>query len=156
MRLAEFTLMLNEQREAYLVSTGYRRSETKGKLNDPETIGDFMCSAYNADRLPEEHVWLLCFDTKMHHIGTFEISKGTANSSLIDARTVYRNALMCNATNIILVHNHPSGDRMPSNADIAVTKQIIEAGKLLNVPLLDHVIIGKFGNYYSMQGELKC
>jgi DNA repair protein RadC len=75
---------------------------------------------------------------------------GTVNTSLVRAAEVFRPAIRENAPNIIMVHNHPSGDPAPSQQDIEITRQLYEAGRMLNVALLDHVIIGH-GRFLSMK-----
>ncbi len=92
-------------------------------------------------------------DTKNKVISVKEISVGTLNSSLIHPREVFKEAIKESAYSIILVHNHPSGDPKPSDDDIKVTKQMIQAGKNLDIPLVDHIIIGKnkFWNWLDNQ-----
>lgn len=81
-------------------------------------------------------------NTRMHMIGSEDISRGTVNASIISPRELFREALQKNAVSIILLHNHPSGDPTPSKEDILVTKRIYEAGRLIGIDLLDHVVIG--------------
>ena len=88
-------------------------------------------------------------DTKNRVIGMEMISKGTLNASLVHPREVFKGALLAYAHALILAHNHPSGDVEPSTADNMVTKNLVDAGKLLNVEILDHVIIGSKGGYFS-------
>src|SRR3989344_2011317 len=92
-------------------------------------------------------------DTKNKVISIKEISVGTLNSSLIHPREVFKEAIKESAYAIILVHNHPSGNPKPSDDDIKVTKQMIQAGKNLDIPLIDHIIIGndKFWNWLDFQ-----
>ena len=80
------------------------------------------------------------------------MSIGSANLSIVCAREIYGAAMEKNAVNLILLHNHPSGDPTPSQADIAATDQLIEGGELLEIHLLDHIIIGN-GVYYSMKEQ---
>lgn len=80
-----------------------------------------------------------------------EISRGTLTASLVHPREVFGPAIRMGAAAIILAHNHPSGDTTPSEEDQTVTKRIHEAGMLLGVPLLDHVIIGAGGSYASFR-----
>jgi DNA repair protein RadC len=89
---------------------------------------------------------LLCFD---------RVAVGTLESSLVHPREVFKGALLSSAGSIVIVHNHPSGDPAPSQEDREVTRRLVEAGKLLGVPVLDHVIIGE-SSYYSFRetGEL--
>jgi len=77
------------------------------------------------------------------------ISKGTLNASLVHPREVFKGALLANAHAIIIAHNHPSGDVEPSIADKTSTEKLVDAGKLLNIEILDHVIIGSKGGYFS-------
>ncbi len=71
------------------------------------------------------------------------VSLGIADASLIHPREVYRGAIVNNASAVILVHNHPSGDTQPSAEDLRITRQLVEAGKIININVLDHVIIGR-------------
>lgn len=91
---------------------------------------------------PEEYMYMLCLNNKNRVTGIFEISHGNVNSSIVGPREVFQKALLANAVSIILIHNHPSGDPSPSNEDINVTKRLTEAGDLLGVKVLDHLIIG--------------
>jgi DNA repair protein RadC len=91
---------------------------------------------------PEEYMYMICMNTKNKIIGVFEISHGSVNASIVNPREVFQKALLANAVSIILIHNHPSGDPTPSNEDIQVTKRLIEAGKIVGVEVLDHIIIG--------------
>ena len=77
------------------------------------------------------------------------LSEGTVNRSIISPREVFIEALRCDAVNIALLHNHPSGDPEPSENDIIVTNRIIKAGELLGIGLLDHIVMGD-GTYVSM------
>ena len=91
---------------------------------------------------PEEYMYMICMNTKNKVIGVFEVSHGTVSSSLVSPREVFQKALLANAVSVIFLHNHPSGDPAPSREDIEVTKRLVEAGKLLNVEVLDHIIVG--------------
>ncbi len=100
--------------------------------------------------LDREHMKVILADTKYNIIDEYLLSVGTVNASLIQPREVFIHALKRDAVNILLMHNHPSGNPEPSPADIAVTKRIQEAGNLLGVTLLDHIIIGD-GRYVSLK-----
>lgn len=90
----------------------------------------------------EEYMHMICLNTKNKVIGVFEISHGNVNSSIVGTREVFQKALLANAVSIILLHNHPSGDCTPSREDIEVTKRLVEAGKILGVEVLDHLVMG--------------
>ena len=82
-----------------------------------------------------------------------EVYKGSLNASIIHPREIFNFAIRHSAANIILAHNHPSGDPTPSPEDINATKEMIAAGKILQIPVLDHIIIGDSGRYISMKEE---
>lgn len=107
--------------------------------DDAVTIGkEFM----RIHEEPEEYMYMICMNTKNKIIGVFEISHGTVNASLVTPREVFQKALLANAVSIILMHNHPSGDCTPSRQDIEITTRLTEAGKVVGVEVLDHIIVG--------------
>lgn len=87
--------------------------EEKVTLNSPELIFNFLNKYLRLGKRTEEYVYLMCFDTKSHPLGLFEISHGTVNSAVLSPREIYMKALLCGAANIVMVHNHPSGDVSP-------------------------------------------
>jgi len=90
-------------------------------------------------------------NTKNEIIGMEMISKGTLNASLVHPREVFKGALLANANALILAHNHPSGNVEPSSADRQVTALLVNAGNILDVKILDHVIIGSKSRFYSFK-----
>lgn len=101
----------------------------------------------------QELMKLLMLNTKSKLIAETNISKGTVNASLVSPRELFIEALEKHAVSIILLHNHPSGDPMPSKHDILITQRVKEAGKLIGIELLDHIIIGN--NCYKSFAEEK-
>ncbi|MBY0377045.1 MAG: hypothetical protein K2Q33_00595 [Gammaproteobacteria bacterium] len=100
---------------------------------------------------PEEHFVSVHLNTRHEVLGIHEVSHGTLNSSLVHPREVYKAAIVANSYAIIVCHNHPSGSLLkPSLEDIEVTKQLIKAGELLGVRLIDHLIFGPFQKVYSL------
>ena len=95
-----------------------------------------------------EHLYCLMFDTKLRLIGEEKLSDGTVSFAVIGIRELFSAAMRSGAVNIILVHNHPSGDPVPSGADIELTHRVFEAGAILEIRLLDHVVVGD-GAFYS-------
>ncbi len=85
---------------------------------------------------------LLMLDTKCHMLGEEIISKGTVNASLVSPREIFLTALDYKAVQIVIIHNHPSGDPHPSREDLLVTKRLKSAGELIGIELVDHIIIG--------------
>ena len=118
-----------------------RRSASKGlSLNHPQTIADYYMEQLRHEK--QEQLFCMMLDTKNHLLGEEMIFKGTVNSSLVNPREIFLAAFAYHAVGIILIHNHPSGDPSPSQADLQVTGRIKCAGEILGIPLLDHIIIG--------------
>ena len=101
---------------------------------------------------PEENFCIFCLNAKNKIIGVHTISIGSLTASIVHPREVFKAAMLNNASAIICLHNHPSGDPEPSREDIEITRRLVEAGKLLGINVLDHVIIGEQG-YISMKGN---
>lgn len=102
-----------------------------------------------------ECVVLVCLDSKGQLLQETELSRGSVNMSLISPREIFLEALQCRAVNIILVHNHPSGDPTPSKSDIKLTEHVRELGEKMDIVLLDHIIIGD-NRYTSFQKLASC
>src|SRR6266700_1570043 len=92
--------------------------------------------------LDHEQMRILVLDTKNQVVENISRYQGTVNSSVLRAAEVYRPAIIRNCPGVIICHNHPSGDPTPSPEDIAVTRQLVEAGKVLDIELVDHLVIG--------------
>jgi len=90
-----------------------------------------------------EHFIALFLDSRSEVIGINTVSIGTLTESLVHPREVFKGAILANAASIIIAHNHPSGDHFPSEADLAVTAKLKESGRILGIPLEDHVVIGR-------------
>jgi DNA repair protein RadC len=118
------------------------------KISSPHSVANIFMEEMRY--LSKEHIKVLFLDTKNGIITDKDISVGTVNTSLVDPREVFKEALEFAAVNIILLHNHPSGDPTPSHDDIEVTKRVYEAGKVIGIELLDHIIIGD-GNFVSLK-----
>lgn len=124
--------------------------EEKPQIGSPADVARIVMSSMRD--LQKEELHVLCLDTKNRVTKQRRIFEGSLNASLIHPREVFRFAIEAAAASIILVHNHPSGDPAPSPEDIHATKQFVEAGKLLQISVTDHVIIGD-GQYISMKEE---
>jgi DNA repair protein RadC len=106
--------------------------------------------AFEMSALEQEHLRTILLDTRNHLIEIVEIYKGSVNSSQVHVGEIFKAAIRRNAPAIIVAHNHPSGDPTPSPDDVVVTRAICQAGKLLDVDVLDHMIIGQ-GRWVSMK-----
>ena len=116
------------------------RREESPVLDNPVTVAEFMRETNRVKNVESFQVLLL--NTRKKLIRVEKISEGTLDTILVHPREVFRAAITANAAGIVLVHNHPSGDPAPSEADIKVTRDLIRAGQLLKIEVVDHVIIG--------------
>jgi DNA repair protein RadC len=110
-------------------------------LDNPDAIANLLREENRVREVETLQVVLL--NTRRRLIRVEEISNGTLDTILVHAREVFRRAIIANASALVLVHNHPSGDPMPSEADIKITRDLIRAGQLLKIEVLDHVILGR-------------
>lgn len=123
------------------------------KINSPSSCASAFRMIFDADTISwKEEVVMLLLNTANELIGTYKISSGGTASCVIDPKIVFTVALQGCATNIILAHNHPSGNLKPSNEDIALTKKLVDGGRLLGITVFDHLIITE-NLYLSMQEE---
>lgn len=97
----------------------------------------------------------ITLNTRNRVLGVNEVSVGTANESLVHPREVFKTAILQNAVSVILAHNHPSGDTEPSDEDKQATKRIAEAGRVLGIEVLDHIIVGEHYFSFADEGLLK-
>ena len=125
-------------------------AEEKTRVTSPADGANLLLPRLR--HLEQEEVHVLLLDTRNYVIGTQCIYRGSLNSSTIRIGEIFRVALDATAAALILAHNHPSGDPSPSPEDIGVTRQIVEAGKLLSVEVLDHLIIGN-GIFASLKEQ---
>jgi DNA repair protein RadC len=117
-----------------------RRDESP-VLDNPATVADFMRETNRLKNVESFQVLLL--NTRKRLIRVVDISEGLLDTLLVHPRDVFRAAIMANAAGVVLVHNHPSGDPTPSDADIKTTRDLIRAGQLLKIEVVDHVILGR-------------
>lgn len=110
------------------------------QLDTPERVADLMREEMRANSV--EIFRVLLVNTRRRLMNVVEVSKGTLDAVHVHPREVFRAAIAANASAVILVHNHPSGDPDPSEADVKVTRDLIRAGQILRIDVLDHIIIG--------------
>ncbi|HIV17334.1 MAG TPA: DNA repair protein RadC [Candidatus Alectryocaccobium stercorigallinarum] len=134
------------------ISKRMSRSTARRSLNfnAPSSIAGYYAEALRHEE--QELVYCMMLDTKNALIGDVCVTKGTVNCSLITPRELFLAAFSYHAVSIILVHNHPSGDPAPSTEDVEITQRIYDAGNLLGISLLDHIIIGR-DSYVSIIAE---
>ena len=115
------------------------------KITSPQEIAEIFIPLLR-DELKEKFI-IVCLNSANKIIKYETISIGNLNSSVVHPREIFKAAIEHSSASIILIHNHPSGNPDPSNEDISITKKIVEAGKILDIPVFDHLIIA--GNFYT-------
>ena len=125
--------------------------EDRMVINSPQDVANLLMAEMSV--LDQEHLRVLLLNTRNEVLSVQEIYVGNVNSSVVRPAEVFRPAIRDNAPSIIVVHNHPSGDPTPSAEDVSVTKDLLSAGALLGVELLDHVVVGS-GNRYASLNEM--
>ncbi len=115
--------------------------DQRPQVRSPADAANLLMSEMSL--LEQEHLRVMLLDTKNRVLGSPTVYVGSLNTSLIRVGELFREAIRANSAAVIVAHNHPSGDPTPSPEDVAVTRQIAEAGKLLDVDVLDHLIIGR-------------
>jgi DNA repair protein RadC len=122
--------------------------EERPTINSPADAAALV--QYEMSALEQEHLRVMLLDRRNRVLETVEVYKGSVNSSQVRVGELFKEAVRKNASAIIVIHNHPSGDPTPSPDDVAVTRAIVQAGKLLDVEVLDHLVIGQ-GRWVSLK-----
>ena len=151
MRLLQYGL---EQDEAFHPQLVEERSfrVRKEPYSSPQKIADLVNFCFgDIMKKAEEYVYMIAFTTAIMPLGIFEISHGTINSSLISARELMIRALLCGAANIVIIHNHPSGNVKPSQNDERIYSGIKVACEMIGIPLMDFIILGE--DVFSFKAE---
>ena len=117
-------------------------------IKTPDDVAALLLPRFRYES--REHFLAVLLSTKNHVLKTAVISIGSLNASIVHPRELFREAINCRAAAVILAHNHPSGDPTPSPEDVALTRKLVEAGSLLDIPVLDHLILGD-GKFISLK-----
>ena len=118
-------------------------------ITSSATAYDILIAGWNPDKIEfVEQFKVLLLNRSNKVLGQYEISTGGITGTVVDVRLIFAAALKANASGIIMAHNHPSGTLIPSQADREITKKVKEAGRILDIPVLDHLIVTTEG-YYS-------
>ena len=123
-------------------------------VSNPQAVHEVLSKVLSAesevDRM-KEHFWVVGLNTR-NAIQYIDLaSLGTLSSSLVHPREVFRFAILKAVSSVIVSHNHPSGDPEPSEDDLAITRRLTEAGKIVGIEVLDHIVIGTRGSFYSFK-----
>jgi DNA repair protein RadC len=128
--------LLNEISRRWAIA----ESEEEGiSLNCPSTVAEYLRPFFRYET--KEHFKIVILNAKNKVLNVSNISTGSLTSSVVEPREVFKEALRYSAASIIMAHNHPSGEPQPSRADQALTKRLVKVGKLMSIPVLDHIII---------------
>lgn len=119
------------------------RLPRKIPLTSPHAVINYLQKKIGREK--KEHFLLIALDTQNNLVKTSDISIGILNSSLIHPREVFKEAIQANAAKVIVAHNHPGGDPDPSKEDLAVTKRLVEAGRIIDIEVIDHIIVTNTG-----------
>lgn len=134
------------------IELGKRLAKTEAnqqfEAHSPQAVANYLRPQLS--HLDREHFWVLLLNSKNKLIGEENSAKGTLNQTIVHPRELYKSAIKAGAAAVIVAHNHPSGAVEPSAEDIKVTKRLEEAGKVIGIELLDHIIIGHSG-YFSFK-----
>ena len=134
------------------VSERYAKGKIKkdNLFDSPGVVFEYLKERIGREK--KEHFAILCLDTKNKLIFD-DVSIGILNASLVHPREVFKKAILSNASHVIIAHNHPSGDPEPSADDILTTKRLIEAGKILGISVVDHIIVSSSGFVSLKEGR---
>lgn len=124
-------------------------------VESPESAADFCRKCFDSDMIDwKEEFIVIALSRANKAIGFYKISSGGITGTVADPRVIFQFALLCNASTIILSHNHPSGNKRPSEGDIEITRKVSEVGRLLDIKVLDHIIVTSEGYYSFSENDL--
>lgn len=131
------------------------KNNKKHKITQSTIAFNLLLNSWSKKTIElQEEFKVMLLNNSNEVLGIYSMSKGGITGCLVDVRLLFAVALKCNATGIILAHNHPSGKLKPSNEDLSITRKIKSASNILDISLLDHLIITKNGYYsFSDQGD---
>lgn len=145
MRITKYGLMIEQQRYTLVKESAVNYAADA--LTTDAQICKMFTDLYKLNQLAEEYVYMAALACKGKVLGIFEVSHGTGNSSLLRPREVFMRLLLAGASSFVVIHNHPSGDCTPSKEDLTITRVLKEAGNMMGIPLVDHIIVGGSDHY---------
>ena len=153
MRITTYTTRIKDNLNVLVKERAFYYKTENSHLDSADKVVKMMSDVFQIHLRAEEYVYLLSLDTKCKVLGIFEVGHGTVNACLLHTREIMIRNVLCGASAFIVAHNHPSGELSISKDDVSTTKKLYEAGELMGIHLLDHVIIGREDEketYYSM------
>lgn len=153
MRITEYKIEVPN----VLVKSSSTNYKVAGNITSPQQMAQMMNELFGLSRMAEEHAYMAALDCKGKLLGVFEVSHGSVNMSIVNPREVYMRALLAGASAVLVCHNHPSGVVTPSSQDDLTTKRLADAGEIIGVELLDHIVVGgdRFYSYRESSSLLK-
>ena len=149
--------MTNPLNEVAEIKVSYStNNSSKIKITSVNKAFELLLSCWDMETIElQEEFKVLLLNRSNEVLGIYPLSKGGITGTIVDSRLIFAVALKCNASSIILSHNHPSGKLLPSDADINLTRKIKKCADLLDIGLIDHIIVSKLGFYsFSNEGKL--
>ena len=137
-----------------LVKESSKRYDIENVIKSPSSAYEIVEEVLGLSKKTQEHFVLLSLNTKNQIIGIHTLHIGTVDMSVVHSRDVFQRAILNNATNIMVCHNHPSGNTEPSRQDIDMTKRLKQGSEILGINLLDHIIVGD--DFTSMKEHGFC
>ena len=155
MRINKYSLELDENRLPVLVKQASNNYPELDKCSNPGNIAKMLRTVFHADTLAEEHLWVIALDTQLNVKEVFEVSHSTYAFTVSNQKGMFTRLLLSGANSFVIAHNHPSGETMPSTEDYKITEDCKQAGKLLDIVLIDHVIVAddKYISLREVMGE---
>ena len=154
MKICEYCIALDGDCRNVLIEKYSKDYMGYDALDSPDKIVEVMEDVFHLSDKAEEYMYLICMTAGCRPIGFFEVSHGTCNTALVGVREVFVRALLCGASDIVIVHNHPGGQAEPLEGDYRVTERIREASDLMGVLFCDHIIVTR-GSYFSFSEKKK-
>lgn len=150
MRITKGKMVLDDAFRPVLQKECVRNYPSMKNLDMPEKVVEVMNSVFGMETLAEEYVYVIALTARAYPLGFFETSHGSCLTSIVGIREIMMRVILCGAVDLIVVHNHPSGNSNPSDEDVSITKRLKDASNLLGIRLCDHIIIGR-GEYFSFR-----
>ena len=156
MRITNYGLELDCRDQPVLVKESAFNTQDNIYFTKPAIVAGFFWRYYNLQSKAEEHLFVTAVNQKSKPIGVFQIAHGTNNNCFCNPREILIRLPLLGASAFIAIHNHPSGDATPSEMDSLTTQRLIQAGNLVGIELLDHIIVGKDGFFsFNESGFIK-
>ena len=140
------------------VSVGYKRTDlddtlVKTQIRNSNSAANFFRGIFPEEVMEHhEEMWVGYLNNANRPIGFMQLSKGNTNSTVVGIKELVQGAVMCNASAVVMMHNHPSGNKTPSDADISLTNRVMKGLELFDIKLVDHIIL-TLDSYTSMAEE---